>query len=86
MPSRHIIIIVTILLLWLRVEQFSLTKSKYEFNNKFLGIKIDIQFSFENHIKCLCKKTSQKLNALLQVVQSLSFPQRKFFWNAFITF
>lgn len=41
--------------------------------------------SFENRVEPLCKKVSQKLNALLQFILPLSFPQRKLLLNAFIT-
>ena len=66
----------------LRVEESSITNSECE---KLLGIKTDSQFCFQNHVKSLCKKASQKLNALLRVVCSLTFPQRKLLLNVFIT-
>ena len=49
-----------------------------------LGIKIDQKLSFEPHVKLLCKKNSQKLNALAQMASSLKFKQRKLLLNAFI--
>ena len=33
-----------------------------------LGIAIDSNLTFENHIKSICKKASQKLNALARIV------------------
>ena len=65
----------------LKVEEFAITNGKCE---KLLGIKADSQLCFENHVKSLYKKASQKFNALLQVVWSLTFPQRKLLLNAFI--
>ena len=49
-----------------------------------LGIKIDQKLSFEPHVELLCKKNSQKLNALAQMASSLKFKQRKLLLNAFI--
>ena len=40
---------------------------------------------FGSHIKSLCKKASQKLNALSRVAYQLDFNQRKLLMNAFIT-
>ena len=52
---------------------------------KLLGIKIDYKLSFEPHVESLCKKASQKLNALARLTSSLKFKQRKLLLNAFIT-
>ena len=48
-------------------------------------INIDSNLTFETHVESLCKKTSQKLNALLRVTWSLNFDQQKRLLNAFIT-
>ena len=52
---------------------------------KLLGIKIDRKLSFEPHAESLCKKASQKLNALARMPSSLKLKQRKFLLNVFIT-
>ena len=52
---------------------------------KLLGVKIDQKLSFEPHVKSLCKKASQKLNALARMASSLKFKQRKLLLKAFIT-
>ena len=52
---------------------------------KLLGIKIDQKLSFEPHLESLCKKASQKLNALARMASSLKFKQRKLLLNVFIT-
>ena len=52
---------------------------------RLLGIKIDQKLSFEPHVDSLCKKASQKLNALARMASSLKFKQRKLLLNAFIT-
>ena len=48
---------------------------------KLLGIKIDHKLSFEPHVESLCKKASQKLNALARMASSLKFTQRKLLLN-----
>ena len=40
---------------------------------------------FDSHVKSLCKKAIQKLNALSRVAYQLDFNQTKFLLNAFIT-
>ena len=50
-----------------------------------LGIHIDNKLTFEPHVRSLCKKAGQKLNASARITCSLTFDQRKFLLNAFIT-
>ena len=52
---------------------------------KLSGIKVDYKLSFEPRVESLCKKASQKLNALTRMASSLKFKQRKLLLNAFIT-
>ena len=44
---------------------------------KLVRIKIDHELSFEFHTESLCKKASQKLNALSRVASSLRIDQRR---------
>ena len=44
-----------------KIEEFDVKNSREE---KLLGVKIDTMLSFENPFSSLCKKTSQKLDAL----------------------
>ena len=60
----------------------SISNSKCE---KLLGIHIDNKLTFESHVRCLCKKISQKLSAFARIAYSLKFNQRKLLLNAFIT-
>ena len=59
----------------------AISNSKCE---KLLGIHIDNKLTFEPHVRLLCKKANQKLNAFARITQSLKFEQRNLF-NAFIT-
>ena len=49
-----------------------------------LGIIIDNKLTFNEHLKMICKKTSQKLNALTRLCNIISFPQKKLLFNSFI--
>ena len=66
----------------LNIEEVCIKSSKCE---KLLGVNIDNHLTFKTYVESLCKKASQKLNALLRVTWSLNFDQRKLFLNAFIT-
>ena len=50
---------------------------------KLLGIQIDTELTFNNQIKTLCKKASQKLNALSRLCAFLPFHRRKMLMQAF---
>ena len=60
----------------------AISNSIYE---KLLGIHIDNKLTFEPHVRSLCKKASQKLNAFARIAFSLKFDKRKLLLNAFIT-
>ena len=48
---------------------------------KLLGVQIDDELNFIEPVSSLCKKDSQKLNA----VSSMTFDQRRLTLNSFIT-
>ena len=50
-----------------------------------MGITIGSKLKFDSHVKSMCKKASQKLNALSKVAYQLNFNQRKLLMNPFIT-
>ena len=52
---------------------------------KLLGVIIDNNLSFEEHVENLCKKASQKINALARLASYMNFEQRKLILNSFIT-
>ena len=66
----------------INIGEIAISSSKCE---KFLGIHIDNKLTFEPHVRSLCKKASQKLNAFARIAYSLTFDQRKLLLNAFIT-
>ena len=50
-----------------------------------LGITIDSNLSFEEHINNLCKKASQKLNALARISGYMDIQKRRTLMKSFIT-
>ena len=65
-----------------KIGEFDVKNSR---EKKLLGFKIDSKLSFENHVSPLCKKASQKLNALSRVVNFMDLAKRKSLMKAFIT-
>ena len=50
-----------------------------------LGITIDSNLTFENHINNICKKASQKLNALARVAPYMNMQQSRIIMKSFVT-
>ena len=53
-------------------------------NQKLLGIRLNSNFRFDDHVASLCKKASQKLNALTRVAQYMNLAKRRSIMKAFI--
>ena len=65
----------------LKTKNETITNSASE---KLLGILFNNKFDFDEHVTSLCRKASQKLNALARVVHYLNLAQRRLIRNAFI--
>ena len=52
---------------------------------KFLGIKIDSELTFEDDINRICKKASTKLNAFSSISYYTDSLKRRLLVNAFFT-
>ena len=50
-----------------------------------LGITIDSNLTFENHISNICKRASQKLNALARVATYMNMQKRRIIMKSFVT-
>ena len=50
-----------------------------------LGITIDSHLTFNSHLKQLCKKVANKLNALTRIAPYLNYNQRIFIYSFFFT-
>ena len=54
-------------------------------SQKLLGVKIDSDFTFEEHINNLCQKSSQKLHALSRISHYLSPNKKRILFKTFVT-
>ena len=52
---------------------------------KLLGIKIDSNLNFKENIESLCKKASQKINALSKLASLMNFAQKRLTMNSFVS-
>ena len=52
---------------------------------KLLGVTIDSNFTFEQHINSLCRKSSQKLHALSRISQYLPPDKKRILFKTFVT-
>ena len=66
----------------IKIGNEAVSNSKYE---KLLGVKIDHEFNFNEHVVSLCKKASEKLTALSRIASCMTFDQRRSILNSFIT-
>ena len=53
-------------------------------SEKILGVYIDNKLNFNTHLTKLCKKASQKLQALARMSKFMSIRRRKIIMNAFV--
>ena len=65
----------------IKIVNETVSNSKYE---KLLGVKVDHELNFNEHVSSLCKKASQKLNALSRITSCMTFDQRRLTLNSFI--
>ena len=76
------------LLLNSKDNHLSVTIDDHEIFNsehkKLLGITIDSELKFDEHVNSLCKKASQKLNALSRVSHFMNEDKRRVLMKAFI--
>ena len=56
-----------------------------EEKQELLGVIIDSRLTFEEHVNNLCKKASQKLNALARISSYMDIPKRGIIFRSFIT-
>ena len=57
---------------------------KFE-SEKLLGVTVDYELNFEEHLSKVCDKASQKLNALARISSYMNINQRKRIMRAFIS-
>ena len=64
-----------------KIERFNIKNSTKE---KLFGVKFDSNLFFENHANSLCKKGSQKLQALARISHCMGLNKRRNLMKAFI--
>ena len=65
----------------LKIKNETITNSS---NEKLLGILFNNKFDFDENVTSLCRKASQKLNALARIAQYMNLAQLRLIMNAFI--
>ena len=66
----------------IKIGDYTIGNSECE---KLLGVKIDVNLSFNNHISDLYKRASRKISALAKVSPFMGLTKRKLLMNAFFT-
>ena len=66
---------------YIEIQNFKVINGR---SKKLLGIIIDDQLSFDEHVSGLCTKASQKLHALSRVAYFMNVNQRRTIMNSFI--
>ena len=60
-----------------RHEMYIENRKITEHSVKLLGIEIDNQLNFDNHVSTLCKKAGYQLNAIGRLWKYIGFPEKK---------
>ena len=64
----------------IKVGDYAIDNSDCE---KVLGLKIDVNLNFNDHISDLCKKAGRKISALATVTPFMGLSKRELLMNAF---
>ena len=64
-----------------KIGDYTIDNSECE---KLLGVKIDVNLNFNDHISDVCKKASRKISALARVTPFMGLSKRKLLMNAFL--
>ena len=65
----------------MKINDAVLTSSAEE---KLLGITLDSELKFENHITDICNKASQKMHVLSKITSYMSLNKRRLLMKAFV--
>ena len=61
---------------WTKIEQVT--------SHKLLGVIIDEELSFKEHLEKLCKKSSERIDLLKKIRSYLPIQERKLYYNALV--
>ena len=67
--------------LWANIGETRIWESK---NEKLLGLTIDRNLNFEDHVFILCKKAGRKLSALSRISNYMSFEKKRILLKVFV--
>ena len=67
--------------LWANIGETRIWESK---NEKLLGLTIDRNLNFDDHVFTLCKKAGRKLSALSRISNYMSFEKKRILLKAFV--
>ena len=67
--------------IWIEIDDLVLVPKD---NVKLLGINIDSELKFTDHVKSLCTKMSKKVTAFYRVARLLDYNKARLLYNAFI--
>ena len=68
-------------LFWIRVGEQVIWESQHE---KLLGLGIDKELKFHQHVKNICKKASAKITALARLIKILPLQRKKILFHSFV--
>ena len=66
---------------WVKINENMIWESS---NVKLLGVNIDSNLTFNDHVSSICAKTGRKLTALRRLVTLLNLDQRRILMKSFI--
>ena len=69
-------------LFWIRVGEQVIWESRYE---RLLGLGVDKELKFHEHVKTICKKASAKVTALARMIKIMPLGRKKILFNSFVT-
>ena len=81
-PEKVIICALEKILMIIKCLTLITIKSRKEV--EILGIKIDNNINFNNHIKSICREAGQKLSALLRISSNIIMRQKKLLYKSII--
>ena len=67
--------------IWIKINNYMIWENK---NVKLLGVKIDSELKFNDHVSNIYKKACRKLTALKRLTKILTLQQRKTLMKSFI--
>ena len=68
-------------LFWIRVGEQVIWESQHK---KLLGLELDKELKFHEHVKNICKKASAKVTALARLIKVVPLQKKRILYNSFV--